>query len=434
MSNRLSQPILLALLTTLVGLYFVQLATPLRLNKDAIELLSMADSARRGTGFHFYGEVTQFPPGYPALIAALDFFGQATPPVFVAVNYLFLAVALGLLCGMLRKDLDLRPELAVLCCCLTLLSWVMIKHATLPLTDIPFLGVSTFAVWAMRTAEDRPPTQRTAALLAAWFACLLALTFRRLGIALFPALLWVFLSPGAGNWRAFLSIRRLIALAASGAVTVYTIVQTSTAEDALAIYHEGGFWTVLSQIVTFRLLEWGEIALNMPERFVPGSRAVLPAAGLFALVCVGAAMWTQRHHLSALKIYAVSCVAILTIWPYHDSRFWIPVLPLCIGFVTAGAQRVLRTLPARAFVAAYLAVFCIAGCGALAWTTRISFSADSFPRMYGDGRLRATYEVAFARCPDEAPRSGVIPAAMDVLRRFEPRTAAARCGSGDVGR
>lgn len=422
------------LLGILAGMYFMQLASPLRLNKDAIELLSMADSARRGDGFHYYGVETQFPPGYPALIAVLDLFGLAKPPVFVAVNCLFLATALGLLCGMLRQDLDLRPELAVSCCCLTLLSWVMIKHATLPLTDIPFLGVSTIAVWAMRIAEQRPTNQRTVALLAAWFACLLAITFRRLGIALFPALLWVFLSPGAGSWRQFLSPRRITAATAMGAITLYVIAQTSTAEDALSIYRQGGFWTVFSQIVVFRLVEWGEIALNVPERFVPASRIVLPAAGFFALVCVGAAMWMQRHRITVLRIYTVSCVAILMVWPYQDSRFWIPVLPLCIGFLLAGAKRYSRTLPRQAAAAAYVAVFCIAGCGALAWTTRISFSSDRFPRMYGDGRLRATYEVAFAQCPDETSRAGVIPAAMDVLRRFEPRTAAARCGSGTAGR
>jgi hypothetical protein len=65
---------LLLLLAICFGL---QVFSPLRLNYDAIVLLSMADSATHGYSFLDDGQQTVFPPGYPALLAVLVRVGLA---------------------------------------------------------------------------------------------------------------------------------------------------------------------------------------------------------------------------------------------------------------------------------------------------------------------------------------------------------------------
>src|SRR5258708_9538427 len=79
---RFSQAVLLLLTTCFV----LQVFTPLRLNNDAIVLLSMGESAAHGGGFLDSGQKTVFPPGYPALLAGLLRVGFAHPLVIVGLN------------------------------------------------------------------------------------------------------------------------------------------------------------------------------------------------------------------------------------------------------------------------------------------------------------------------------------------------------------
>ena len=67
----------LALLLVLAFCFVLQVVSPLRLNTDAIVLLSMGESGAHGGGFLDDGLKTAFPPGYPALLALLLSLGLA---------------------------------------------------------------------------------------------------------------------------------------------------------------------------------------------------------------------------------------------------------------------------------------------------------------------------------------------------------------------
>jgi hypothetical protein len=54
------------LLAILAASFVLQIFSPLRLNNDAITLLSMAESAAYGRGFLSDGQTTFLPSGYPA--------------------------------------------------------------------------------------------------------------------------------------------------------------------------------------------------------------------------------------------------------------------------------------------------------------------------------------------------------------------------------
>ncbi len=78
-------------LISLSILYLLQLASPLRLNVDAIIFISMAESFINGHGFLYHGLPTHFPPGYPALLSFLDFLGLGYSWPFISINIAFLA-------------------------------------------------------------------------------------------------------------------------------------------------------------------------------------------------------------------------------------------------------------------------------------------------------------------------------------------------------
>ena len=80
--------------TLLACVYLLQTASPLRLNTDSIVLLNIGASVADGHGFLYHGAATHFPPGYPALVAFLDFLGLAASWSFILLNCAFVGMAL----------------------------------------------------------------------------------------------------------------------------------------------------------------------------------------------------------------------------------------------------------------------------------------------------------------------------------------------------
>src|SRR5690242_17716637 len=85
MADSLKYRSLQILLVVLTTSFLLQVFSPLRLNNDAIVLLSMGESAAHGGGFSDGGLKAVFPPGYPALLAALLRVGLAHPWVIVGL-------------------------------------------------------------------------------------------------------------------------------------------------------------------------------------------------------------------------------------------------------------------------------------------------------------------------------------------------------------
>ena len=93
-----------------------------------------------------------------------------------------------------------------------------------------------------------------------------------------------------------------------------------------------------------------------------------------------------------------------------------------MGFLFVGLQALVPPSTLKPIALVYAVCFSLLGVAALAYSTRLTFAGDRFPDLYGDGKLRATYRLAWF---DEAPRSGttIDPDALYLLRRFEPRAA-----------
>src|SRR5262245_45619549 len=94
MGNILKLRALLVLLTILAIGFLLQTFTPLRINTDAVTLMSMAESAAHGRGFLDDGERSVFPPGYPAILAVLLKLGLAHSWIIVSLNMVFLSLGL----------------------------------------------------------------------------------------------------------------------------------------------------------------------------------------------------------------------------------------------------------------------------------------------------------------------------------------------------
>lgn len=362
--------ILTAALLAVALAYCIQLPTPLRLHNDTVVLVSMAESAARGAGFLDHGRVSHYPQGYPAIVAALLRLGWFHVWTAVAINYLFLA--LGLFAA--SKFLPHGRLIALL----TLLSFVTIKHATIPLTDLVFFGVAMLCLLAFERGR----------VLESCLLVLIAIALRRNGVALVPPLIWVL-------YRR----RRLLILPALAAAAL-AVRFTSTLSD---FHNTVAGHTLLDsalQILGFRLTEFGEIAANLPAGGLPSiAKVLLPCAGALFLALIAAGIWMRRRTFGPIELFLFGYAAILFVWPYYDPRFWLPVLPLLFGYAGITVERLVRRGLPRELPAAYLMAFAMLGVLVLGVSTRITYSGVQFPDAYGNAQFRPTYCAYYASCP-----------------------------------
>jgi len=99
----------------------------------------------------------------------------------------------------------------------------------------------------------------------------------------------------------------------------------------------------------------------------------------------------------------------------HDARFWWPIIPFLIAYSLSAVRRL--KIPAIV-VGIYCVWFVILGFGAIAYSTRISFSGCDFPQRYGAGDLTTTYRAAFDQCRNGGSSDQVNVRVLRLLREY----------------
>lgn len=415
---RFSQSLLL-----LLSICFVlQVFTPLRLNNDAIVLLSMGESAAHGNGFLDSGQRTVFPPGYPALLAILLKSSLAHSWVIVGMNMAFLAGGLWAVYSLLIRKFFQDRVVVLRICSFSLLSYVVVKHSTIPLTDVPFFCCSMCCIAVAGLATNTDSTWRFARFAStAWLLAMGAITVRRIGVALIPPLAFMHVSrPQFKLLLERLSLRsKLVSVMVGvlvGAEVAYWFAHTSYWRIFISDAKFTNIPTPILQIPSYRFRELGELfgnfsIIKMPSKLHP----MVPWLGLVLLILILIGLATKRRAITSTEVFMACYLGILFVWPYNDARFWLPVIPLLIAYVVL-AVKSLR-LP-KAVIAIYCIAFATLGFGAIAYSSRITFAGSAFPDKYGDGSLRPTYCAAFQSCRDGYDSDKVDAKVLRLLREY----------------
>jgi hypothetical protein len=413
--------LLLALGAAVAAAYLLQLASPLRINSDALRFLGMATSALDGHGLHDGGRFSRYSPGYPLLLYGLGTVGLLRPWAIVAANVLSLTLGAWASWRLAREAFGLSPRTAMAVALSGPLSWVAVRHVTYPMTDIPFFGVS---LAALAFLHRRRPVHR-GRMVTAIVLTIAAIALRPIGIALVPALLWALRTsgPDAVSSTPRSRLRGLAVIGVAAVILTATAVYTTTTPHFTKWLgrwmtgEAGGLGTILAR----RLLEMGQLALNVPLSVVPRPTALMAVgAASLAVVLAGAAA-RARTPVPADVYFAVH-TAILLVWQPTDPRFLLPAVPLMAAY----AVPALRRLP-RFAASAYVLLYVAFGFAALGYSTRISLAGERFPEVYSrHPGVRATYRAAWGEAKCEFPpcvptvvgRDCCSREAMLLLRRF----------------
>jgi hypothetical protein len=426
-------------LCVLSFVYLLQMFSPLRLTRDSVVYLQMAVSAVNGEGFLAHGERTRYPPGYPALLTLLLKTGLAASWSFVGLNCIFLALGLIGSFVIYRQALKLSTWVALLLCCLALLNWVFIKHMSLPLSDVPYFGVSLASLALLVLVEHSSVTHRKLIIVTTLVLIMIAISIRTLGIAIIPSLIWVTISKYNANRKCILmateytnrrSIQIILYATFASLILGLAFVlmwQSRYFYEATSKYNLMEKVNLIPLVMDYRLNELGSIAVNIPRNKLPFPLAfahgIYSASGLILAGVLAYTIWLRRADLQSIDIYMVSYLAVLAFWPHFDSRFWLPVIPLLaayFGFLVCRFDRVFSKFSAlRILIVLYLCWLSLTGLTALAYSTRISLAGSEFPALYGKGDFLQTYLAAFGKVHDPA---SVNQDALNLLKIYEPRT------------
>jgi hypothetical protein len=383
---------LFCLLAALSALYLIQLASPLRLNTDATSFLTLAASRVDGQGFVIDGQPTHFPVGYPLMLVALESMGVACSASIIGLNFVMLALGCAGTGYLLRRSFRFGTDAIIFICAMTLLCWVFVKHATLPLSDLPYFGLSMVCLATLKWSTDQSMPRRLVGTGIGAGVMIAAIAVRTVGIALVPALAlsclpadaWRKLTGWFKKWPA----RSILALAL---VTVVAVAGCLSVTQTQYFHEMNTEWVGWSKVAQFRLEDWGELVMNTSLAKLPRLlQTIVPwvgTAGAF-VVCCGLA---RRARLEIVDAYALCYTAILLVWPYRDCRFWLPVFPILAAYAWLALDAVGDRTPIRIGALSYVAAYFLMGFAALFFSTRISLSGERFPELYGGGIYRASY-------------------------------------------
>jgi hypothetical protein len=436
--NNFRRRIVAICLCLLVGGYLIQIFSPLRINTDSYTLLSMAVSAYQGAGYLVDGKPAQFPIGYPFLVKTLLQIGLASSLTLVLFNLVNLFAGLMVWRVWLKSDnVSARPFLLI---ALILSSWVMVKHVTLPQTELFYFGVSHLSLlfaWLFYKEGSRR--------MWLWFAASTALAYvafrcRTIGVVFFPMLAITALShPAIASFvRPVLKRKSSYAYGMIGALIVLipaTIMvrkagpgiatRGSYLFDLLQTYAQHSSIKLFVQNFLYRVLEFGEIFCNMPANRAPQMLLAVYLVGLAAwsAVLYGAYLLFRDKSFLPILIYFILYVTVLLIWPYYDPRFWLPLLPILL-YMSLKAMKGLenRWSLTRFAFRAYIVWFIFLGGAALLISSRVSLSGKDFSEVFGQGDNKMSYRFAF-RNGQYVDMSKVDERTVRLLRIFEPLAA-----------
>jgi hypothetical protein len=429
-------------------LHMLQVASTLRINNDAYRLLSLAWSAHSTGEFLVDGRTDQFPLGYPWMLRIMFDMGFKDARSICVLGLGWLIAALLGWWWMLRRPLGFSRDRVLVVLTVTLLSWITIKHAAVPLTEVPYLGVSTGALACLCAFWADETHLRWHFWWGALALALAGTQVRTIGISLvFVVVICLPLHPIARERLTRLRKRRLgflLSQAVAGvtiACAAFLICRTdwfasqavnpgSYLQMMFARFVAGGGENVFANCLRYRFVEITETVLNCPLARLPSIPGLPFIVGFGAIVAI---VWSTKHagrRSFPLVAYGGTYGAILAIWPYLDSRFLLPVMPVFVTLLAVGYSSIALPAPFRWAARTYFMAFALLGLAALAFSTRITFSGDRFPYVFGSGNLRDTYLYAFGRL-HEANAANVDTRIVALLHNLEPRTVRAQKGGPD---
>ena len=401
------QGISLVLLCCLALVYLLNCFTPLRITHDVTRYLLLEDWMENGWPRGTWVDRDFLPYGYSYTLFLLSKLHLLHAFFIALLNTLFLAGALWFVSRIFAKNVSGWQWVF-----LVLLNWTTIKLAITPMPEMQYLFFSAGALFFYQKFRENGKVGFILPAILFFFAGLMT---RTVGITLFIALLCSLV-----HEKRHLTVTKTyqnIMFASGSLISVIAIVYFSHGlriSDYLRYFRgpldvagpSGWFLSIADHFSK----DWAELFVNAPSSkipVIPTSLTVLvfSIVGLTMLGVVLKRLSGQNTGIPVIvKYYMLVYILVIFNWPYHECRFWLPLLPfLSISLMRdAGNEGVSRRRWALAAKSWYIA----AGVFALSYYSYTSFNKEALAHNQDAGVWRKEYEFHFfgRTAPDSTSR------------------------------
>jgi hypothetical protein len=378
-------------------LVLLNIFTPLRLITDGIRYLNILEYFKGGLGENSVAAHDVLPHGYPWLLFLFDKLHLPFPVAITTVNIFCVLLASHLLTKLLPVDSKLTFY------SLVLLSFINIKHFTMPISDQVFtlLFVASIYLWSKFCSGQRYYIIAALVLTAA------AIFMRTAGIAVVPGIIIYLIY----NNRAKLAGRKIliggVTIMLLAAIAVF-VIKLSVLEAKIGYLNQLNLGTMIkapSSIIgrlQLHFKELGEMVLNTPYSKLAGNIKVggFDTAEYLLVVLGAVTLYITARAVVKLKLMGTLAfwvfliyLVMIFLWPFYDTRFLIPVIPVLVYLlytymVKFIKSRYLKTIP--------LLIYISLGFLSLAYSDAISLNKTFFLNHYGaDPTLTEKYRIHF---------------------------------------
>jgi MFS family permease len=280
----------------------------------------------------------QYPPVYPALLAVLGATFGERYGLFLATSVVLSGAALATVFATIRQRLGTYAGLAVLAACAV--NPTLVHAAGVVRSEPLFLFLCAAALYAV--SDPRPSRRRE---VVAIVASILATLTRTAGAPFIAAIFLTWLV--RRRWRAAAALALAAALSVgSWAAWVMTRPQAALPDASYLAdlksptdhdrARNGRIDTAVEQV---RAYLTADLPSTLPVPTIPGTRidnAFWLLVILFSIAAALPTLWKRwRPGLIATAAYA----PVLVLWPAHEGRFLIPILPAIYAALFTGAAR-----------------------------------------------------------------------------------------------
>ncbi len=395
-----------SLFILVVILVVLNVFSPLRLNTDSVRYVNIMEYLNGSLDHNSIAAHDFFPLGYPRLLqllGKLNIFNSFTVTLINILSVTMASYVLAVLFKIENKLLFLS---------FTLLSFLNIKHVSLPIADQFYLLPFTLSIYCFAKVFKGNYKFLIPAIL---FTCL-ALYMRTAGVVILGGVVFYILY---SKKHVLINNKYLLAgfILLVIAVVVIIGLKLQMLEQKVSylkqldidimIQHPG---SIIDRLST-HFKEIGEFAINLPASKL-GSTSAAPGIynkadflfiflGLIAFIFICRVIIVQKLYKHFAFWVFFSYGIMIFLWPFYDTRFLIPFIPVFIYLLFPYFNAYVK----KGYVTAiYAIVFILLGFVSLLYSDALSFNKNFFITHYGgNAAMTEQYKIHFFKNNSQAP-------------------------------
>lgn|GEM_PF-2504594 len=381
-----------------VVLVLLNTLSPLRLNNDAGRYLGIVEYFKGGLDKNSDAAHDYLPQGYPYFLYMLEKARILSPFTITFFNILSVVTAAFLLI----RQYQIGNKLFYLT--LVLLSYINIKEYALPVSDQLFTVLFMFAVLLWSKVFKGKLLYIVPALLVTG----LSIYVRTAGVAIVVGVIayLICLNKDHPKTKRFLLGLTVLLI---GAFVIFFFINLSFFERKVDYVRQLNLRELANPLniagrLCIHLKELGEIVINIPVSKLSGTvdRGRVQIASPLLIVFGLVSLWMYITAIKKLKLvnsfafWAFTAYLLMIFaWPFYDTRFLIPVVPLLIFLYLYYLFNILKSRYARVGV---LLIYVSLGFISLIYSDGLSLSKSFFLKHYGaDASITEIYRDHFDR-------------------------------------